>query len=98
MEVVIAMTETGAAGKHTPGPWTQRGKGQTVYVGKGVISGEPGDGLTPEIIPHHVVRVSTDEQKRRHTQFIATFNGAGLPNEANAKLIAAAPEMAEALQ
>src|SRR5579871_2564368 len=83
--------------KHSPGPWEARGHGQTIYVGNGMISGEPGEGLTPEIVPPHVVRRSHDERGRRHTQFIATCNGATCPNEANARLIAAAPELAEAL-
>jgi hypothetical protein len=84
--------------KYTPGPWKSRGHGQTVYVGKGVISGEPGEGLEPIVISPHVVRVyqDQDEQNRRCTQFIATCNGATCPNEANARLIAAAPDMYEA--
>ena len=47
--------------------------------------------------PDYVVRVFRDEQGRRVTQFIAIFEGAGLPNKANADLCAAAPEMYEAL-
>lgn len=82
----------------TEGPWEQKGHGQTVYVGKGLISWEPKEGLVEEIIPAHVVHVSRDSENRRCTQFVAVCNGANCPNEANAKLIAKAPEMAEALQ
>jgi hypothetical protein len=43
------------------------------------------------------VRVYRDDQGRRCTQFIATCNGATCPNEANSRLIAAAPELLEGI-
>lgn len=81
----------------TPGPWEFR-KAQTLYIGNGVISGQPGEGLTREDVPFHVVAVDRDDQNRKRTRFIAQCNGANLPNEANTHLIAAAPAMFEALQ
>lgn len=45
-----------------------------------------------------VKRVFRDEQNRRVTQFPAVCNCAGLPNGANAALVAAAPELYAELQ
>jgi hypothetical protein len=44
-----------------------------------------------------VKRVYRDEQNRRVTEWPAVCNCAGLPNEANARLIAAAPDLHRAL-
>ena len=68
------------AEKATPGPWICR-------------TPPPFDAETKSGMEHfepepHVVHVFTDEERRRHTQFVASCNGATLPNAENAQMIA----------
>jgi len=67
---------------HTPGQW------------------EPCDGASVGNLewPTHVKRTFLDEQGRRVTQFVATCNDMLPEVHANARLIAAAPEMLAALK
>jgi hypothetical protein len=81
------MSET----KFTPGPWEYR------KAGKVNLSGEVPEGFSSEY-PDHIVKIDRDEQGRRRTAFVATCESATLPNEANARLIAAAPELLSALK
>jgi hypothetical protein len=71
--------------KHTPGPWKFRKAGGMIM----------GDSKTDW--PAHVVYQYRDEQGRHCTAFVAVCESTTLPNEANALLIAAAPDMLEAL-
>jgi hypothetical protein len=72
--------------KHTPGPWKFRKAGGMIM----------GDSKTDW--PAHVVYQYRDEQGRHCTAFVAVCESTTLPNEANALLIAAAPELLTALK
>lgn len=74
--------------EHTPGPWKARSAGS-------FIEGEPGH-EEEHLYPAHVVFVDRDELGRKRTRFVAECSGASLPNDANARLIAAAPRLLEA--
>ncbi len=76
--------------KHTPGPWLLRCAGQ-------FTEGEPGHEETHDY-PAHVVVLDRTEEGLKRTRFVAECSGAGLPNDDNARLIAAAPELLEALK
>lgn len=79
-----------ADGEHTPGPWTFRsGVDLEVQTKRGVEMLQT---------PAHVVKVDQDGEGRKRTMFICDCAGVGLPNEANARLIAAAPETAAELE
>lgn len=75
------MSET----KHTPGPWEHRNSGECLL-----------DNVLTKY-PDHVVQCYKDELGRRCTAFVATCESATLNNAANARLIAAAPELLKAL-
>ncbi len=72
---------------HTPGPWLLRCAGQ-------FTEGEPGHEETHDY-PAHVVVLDRTEEGLKRTRFVAECSGAGLPNDDNARLIAAAPELLE---
>lgn len=72
---------------HTPGPWTKRGGGPSY-----VKDDDRAD------VPFHVVKVDEDEQGRRRTAFVAVCDATTLNNDANAQLIAAAPDLLNELQ
>lgn len=73
--------------QHTESPWKARSAGQ-------FIEGKPGHEKR-RYYPAHVVAITTEEG-RRVTRFICECSGVGLPNDANAQLIAASPELLEA--
>jgi hypothetical protein len=75
---------------HTPGPWVPRRAGT-------FIEGEPGHEETHNY-PAHVVVIDKTDKGLRRTRFVAECSGSGLPNDANARLIAAAPELLAALK
>lgn len=76
----------------TPPPWKAR------KAGKLTFSADDGKTFKTAEYPAHVIRVYRDEQGRRCTQFLADCNGANAPNEANAALMAAAPELLASLE
>ena len=71
--------------KHTPGPWEYRQGGICPIA-------------TLPNYPPHIVRIYRDEKGRHCTSFIAMLESATEPNDANARLIAAAPELLEAVK
>ena len=75
--------------KHTPGPWhfVESNVGATLDHGYGILHGSPGAGGWEEDL---FVNVGCSHRAERAL-------GAGVP-EANAHLIAAAPELLDALQ
>jgi hypothetical protein len=73
-------------GKYTPGPWKARKAGELTVEGSATK------------FPNHVVYEYKDNLGRRCTAFVAHCDSATLENEANARLIAAAPELLEALK
>jgi hypothetical protein len=73
-------------GKHTPGPWKARKAGELTVEGSATK------------FPNHVVYEYKDNLGRRCTAFVAHCDSATLENEANARLIAAAPELLTELQ
>jgi hypothetical protein len=80
-----------ASATHTPGPWTVRKSGVSRFS-------TDGENWEDEPYPDHVVRIYRDSQGRRCTQYIALCKGAALPNDANANLIAAAPDLLQELE
>jgi len=68
---------------HTPGPWEA---GKAVHVSLAEPEAEFD-------VPSHVRRRFLDEQGRRCTQFIADCNMNMMEHAANARLIAAAPDL-----
>lgn len=84
-----------ASGKtETPGvspKWTAR-KGGPVH-----IEGINVDGMDTHAFPH-VVAIYNDELGRRCTAYVAECSSATLDNDANARLIAAAPELLSSLK
>jgi hypothetical protein len=73
--------------KHTPGPWTFRKAGRFQGI----------------VYPPHVVHIYADAKGRRCTEFIANCESIDIGEDvgedvANAHLIAAAPELLEALK
>lgn len=76
--------------KHTPGPWKHRKAGSAIH-------GEPGHEERFEY-PAHIVSVIKDGQGRKVTRFVAECSSTTLPNEENARLISAAPDLLEALR
>lgn len=66
---------------HTPAPW-HACNGGSVALEDGV-----------QVVPTHVRRKFTDAQGRRVTQFIAMCNTGLSEHAANARLIAAAPDL-----
>lgn len=77
--------------KHTPGPWTFRKGGPVRVEGVNI------DGMS-EFAHPHIVCIYNDEQGRRCTAFVAECASATLDNEANARLIAAAPDLLAAAE
>lgn len=71
---------------HTPGPWEFRKAGTSILNG------------TTTRFPAHVVHHYKDNLGRRCMAFVAACDAASLPNDANACLIATAPEMAKLLE
>lgn len=78
--------------KWTPGPWTCITPPRTEMVSPGEIKIHDERSACA-----FVVSMSVDEQKRRATSFLAECCAATQPNHANAHLIAAAPDLYEAL-
>lgn len=70
---------------HTPGPWQFR-SGAALDV-------ETNKGLERLITPPHVVKISVNDDGLRTTAFVCACESTTLPNEANARLIAASPRL-----
>ncbi len=76
---------------HTSGPWEYRNAGKWTQILE--------DGTTKEReTPDHVVAQWRNAAGLRCTGFICVCQATTLPNADNARLIAAAPEMLEALK
>lgn len=76
--------------KHTPGPWNFKDSSLTIV--RGIV--------TPEDVDcYHVEALATDERGRQRRDSVGYLHrDGGEECEANARLIAAAPDMLEALE